>query len=328
LRKNRLLSVLYRSTQSIATQTSPMAMPATVPFSNPEVPQSRAILITGASSGIGMACALESDRQGYRVFAGVRRETDALRLKELASEKLTPLILDVTDCESIQTAARQISDQTGTSGLHALINNAGISVACVLEYLPSEYLKRQFDVNVFGQLAVTQAMLPMLRLARGRIINISSLSGMTAGPYVGAYAASKHAFEALSDSLRLELRGFGIHVAVIQPADIATPIWEKSQRLADSLRDELMPSIEGRVPPEVQEIYRQDIVAMRQATAGFASKAIPVERVVRAVSHALGSRRPKTRYRVGAKTWGVALILRRLPDRIRDRIVLKNLGMR
>jgi NAD(P)-dependent dehydrogenase (short-subunit alcohol dehydrogenase family) len=287
-----------------------------------------AVLITGASSGIGQACAIELDRRGFRVFAGVRRDDDGDRLKSLASSRLTPVILDVTDPDSIAHSSQVIHKATDGAGLVGLVNNAGISVACVLEYIPLDRLRQQFEVNVFGQLVVTQAMLPMLRQARGRLINISSLSGLTAGPYVGPYAASKHAFEALSDSLRLELRGFGIHVAVIQPADIATPIWEKSQQLADSIRDELLELIGERIPVEVQDVYREDIVCMRKATHGFAAKAIPVERVVRAVVHALTAHRPRTRYRVGAKTWGVVHILKRLPDRLRDRVVLLSLGMK
>lgn len=287
-----------------------------------------AVLITGASSGIGQACAIELDRLGFRVYAGVRREQDGARLCSLASPRLTPVSLDVTESQSIAEAAQMITQTVGEGGLAGLVNNAGISVACVLEYIPLEQLRRQFEVNVFGQLAVTQAMLPLLRRARGRVVNISSLSGLTAAPYIGPYAASKHAFEAISDSLRLELRGFGIHVAVIQPADIATPIWEKSQRFADALRDELLASVGERIPPEVQDVYREDIARMRKATTELAARAIPVSRVVRAVTHSLTARRPKTRYRVGAKTWGVAHVLRRLPDRIRDRVVLLSLGMK
>ncbi|KAA5539028.1 SDR family NAD(P)-dependent oxidoreductase [Roseiconus nitratireducens] len=288
----------------------------------------RPVLITGSSSGIGRACALDLDRAGFSVFAGVRRPSDADALRAEASPNLKPVILDVTDAESVRQAADFIGDSVGPAGLCGVVNNAGISVACVLEYLPLEQLRRQFEVNVFGVLTVTQSMLPLLRSARGRVVNISSLSGLTAGPYVGPYAASKHALEAISDSLRLELRGFGIDVAVIEPADIDTPIWEKSQRMADTLRDEVLESIGDRIPQEVQDVYRNDIVSMRQATERFAASAIPVHRVVRAVNHALTSRRPKTRYRVGAKTWGVAHVLRRLPDRLRDHVVLRSLGMR
>lgn len=287
----------------------------------------RAVLITGASSGIGRACALELDRRGYRVFAGIRQADDAASLSA-AGKQIVPIMLDVTDPQLIEQAAATVRQEVPRGGLAGLVNNAGISVACVLEYLPLPQLRQQFEVNVFGALAVTQAMLPLLRQSQGRLVNISSLSGLTAGPYVGAYAASKHALEALSDSLRLELRKFGIQVALIEPGDIDTPIWEKSQRLADELRDQLMPALQDCIPEDVQEAYRADIVAMRRATETFAAKALPVSRVVRAVTHALTARRPKTRYRVGAKTWAVAQLLNRLPDRLRDRIVLHSLGMR
>lgn len=156
---------------------------------------------------------------------------------------------------------------------------------------------------------------------------MSSISGLVAGPYVGAYAASKHAFEALSDSLRVELRQFGVHVAVIEPADVDTPIWQKSRAAADLLRDSVLDEAQQRVSPEVGERYAQDIAAMRAATDRFAAQAMPVDRVVRAVIHALCARRPKTRYPVGAKTWGVVLGLRFLPTGIRDWIVRRNLGM-
>ena len=152
-------------------------------------------------------------------------------------------------------------------------------------------------------------MLPSLRDGTGRVINMSSLSGLIAGPYVGPYAASKHAFESLSDSLRVELRHFGIRVSVIEPADIATPIWQKSRELADRIREDVVDEVSQRLPAEVQEVYREAIVAMRAATTDFAERAIPVSHVVGAVQHALTARRPKTRYRVGIKTWGVAFVL-------------------
>jgi NAD(P)-dependent dehydrogenase (short-subunit alcohol dehydrogenase family) len=176
-------------------------------------------------------------------------------------------------------------------------------------------------------LAVTQAMLPHLRAVRGRIVNMSSISGLVAGPYVGAYAASKHAFEALSDSLRVELRHFGIHVAVIEPGDVATPIWERSRAAADRLRDSMLDDARKRVSQEVADCYAKDITAMRAATDRFAAQAMPVERVVQAVVHALCARWPKTRYPVGAKTWGVFLGLRFLPTAVRDWIVRRSLGM-
>jgi len=286
------------------------------------------ILITGASSGIGEACALELHRRGFRVFAGVRREVDGQRLVAQTSARLVPVILDVTDAPSVAAAARTIAEATGETGLAGLVNNAGITVAFPLEFLPIDVFRRQLEVNLVGPLAVTQALLPALRRARGRVVNMSSISGLVAGPYVGAYAASKHALESLSDSLRVEVRHFGIHVALVEPGDVNTPIWQKSREAADQLRDRMMDAVGPHVSDEVRAVYTQDITAMRAATTRFAERAMPVDRVVRAVVHALCARRPKTRYPVGAKTWGVLLALRFLPDRLRDRIVCGSLGMK
>ena len=266
----------------------------------------KSVLITGSSSGIGKACALELDRQGFRVFAGVRRDEDGRQLQEQSSKRLTPIILDVTSASEIARASETIKEFTGDAGLDGLVNNAGYVFACPLEFIPLDRLRHQFEVNLIGQVAMTQAMLPLLRLARGRIININSLSGYLAGPYVGSYAASKHAFSAVSDSLRLELRNLGVKVVQIIPGDIKTPIWEKSRNLADQIRDEIADDISHRLPEEVRECYAQDVKAMRTATAKFAENAIPVERVVNAVSHGLTSRRPKTRYVVGARAWALS----------------------
>ncbi len=286
------------------------------------------VLITGASSGIGEACALELHRRGFRVFAGVRRKADGQRLVARTSARLAPVMLDVTDAQSIAAAARTIAEVTGEGGLAGLVNNAGITVAFPLEFLPIDVFRRQLEVNLVGPLAVVQALLPALRKARGRIVNMSSISGLVAGPYVGAYAASKHALESLSDSLRVELRHFGIHVALVEPGDVDTPIWQKSRAAADQLRDQMLETVGGQVSDEVRAVYAEDITAMRAATTRFAEQAMPVDRVVRAVLHALGARRPKTRYPVGAKTWGVLLALRFLPDWLRDRIVCRSLGMK
>lgn len=286
------------------------------------------VLITGASSGIGEACAVELHGRGFRVFAGVRRDADAARLVQQTSPRLVPILLDVTDAQAVARAAKTIAEATGPAGLAGLVNNAGITVAFPLEFLPLDVLRCQLEVNLVGPLAVTQAVLPLLRAARGRIVNMSSISGVVAAPYVGAYAASKHALEALSDSLRVELRHFGIRVAVIEPGDVATPLWEKSRTAADGLRDRLLSEGTHEVPPEVRESYAGDIAAMRQATAQIAARAMPVQRVVRAVVHALCARRPKTRYMVGAKTWGARCLLRLLPDATRDWIVCRNLGMK
>ncbi|MDP6444310.1 MAG: SDR family NAD(P)-dependent oxidoreductase, partial [Pirellulaceae bacterium] len=247
-----------------------------------------AVLITGTSTGIGEACAVALHERGMRVFAGVRRLEDGERLVDATSNGVTPIMLDVTDAAAIANAASTIRDATGDAGLAGLVNNAGVTVAFPLEFLPVEELRRQLEINTIGPAAVTQSMLPLLRLPPGRVVNVSSVSGLIAAPYIGAYAASKHALEALSDSLRVEVRNFGISVSLIEPADIKTPIWEKSRAAADELREQMMAEVDDdSVSDDVREVYAADITAMRAATQKFAAAAIPVERVVRAVVHAL-----------------------------------------
>jgi NAD(P)-dependent dehydrogenase (short-subunit alcohol dehydrogenase family) len=196
---------------------------------------SHAVVITGASTGIGAACALHLDRIGFRVFAGVRRRQDGERLRSVSSPDLIPLQLDVTDRNSLRDAQQRVAEEIGESRLVGLINNAGIAVASPLEAVPIEDLRRQLEVNVVGQVAVTQVFLPLLRAGQGRIINMGSIAGRATMPLMGPYSASKYALEAITDALRLELQPWGIHVAIIEPGAIATPIWEKSRRDALAL---------------------------------------------------------------------------------------------
>jgi NAD(P)-dependent dehydrogenase (short-subunit alcohol dehydrogenase family) len=193
----------------------------------------RSILITGTSTGIGQACAARFATLGWRVFAGVRKDEDARSLEEEIGPAVSPVLLDVTDADSINATAGLIESETGDRGLDALVNNAGIVAAGPLEYLPIPELRKQLEVNVVGQLAVTQAVLPLLRRATGRIIMISSISGRVSLPMAGAYGASKFALEALSDALRLELRHWGMHVVLIEPGRIETPIWKTSLERAE-----------------------------------------------------------------------------------------------
>ena len=162
-----------------------------------------AVVITGASTGIGKACALELDRRGFRVFAGVRSESAAQELQAQASARLTPVRIDVTDAASIAAAAETIARSVGDAGLAGLVNNAGIAVSGPLEIVPIDALRRQLEVNVIGPVAVTRSLLPLLRKARGRVVNMSSISGGVAAPYLGPYSASKFAMEAITDTLRL-----------------------------------------------------------------------------------------------------------------------------
>lgn len=278
-----------------------------------------AVVITGSSSGIGAACALELDRRGFRVFAGVRSEADARRLQAGASESLSPLRIDVTDAESIDHAARSVAGAVGGAGLAGLVNNAGIVVAGPLEILPIEQLRKQLEVNVIGQIAVTQAFLPLLRAAGGRIVNMGSVNGSLAPPYLGPYAASKFALEALSDALRLELRNWGIAVSLIEPGAVETPIWEKVHAAADRMAED--------VSPEALELYDADLTAMRAATRRLAAGAMPVDKVVRAVLHALSARRPKTRYYITLQTRLVFRPFKLVPDRIRDWFIRRGIGL-
>ena len=194
-----------------------------------------AVVVTGSSTGIGAACVRELDRRGFRVFAGVRAMADGDRLRAAASPRLIPLQLDVTRPESIAAAAQAVREAVGAAGLGGLVNNAGIAVAGPLEIRPPGQTPRSVRGQRVGRYGVTQAMLPLLRQGRGRIVNISSMNGRIAPPYLGAYAASKHALEALSDALRIELRSWGIQVAVVQPGRTATAALGQVLRGSDRL---------------------------------------------------------------------------------------------
>jgi len=279
----------------------------------------RTVAITGASTGIGEACALRLDKNGWRVFAGVRREADAARLKSQASDRLTPIILDVTDQAQIDAAAKTVGAAVGASGIQGLVNNAGISVNGPLEYLTSEDLRKQFEVNVFGQLAVTRALMELIRSGHGRIVNITSIAGRATSPFLGPYSASKHALEAFSDALRQELRPWKIPVAIVEPGSIATDIWEKGQRDADEY--------EKNMPEEAIMRYGDAFTALRAAAKKFESQGIPADRVAKSVEHALTASTPRTRYVVGFDATMQRLLDDLLPDRALDAVVARLIGL-
>ena len=262
------------------------------------------VVVTGASSGIGEACALRLARTGRHVYAGVRTGADA---EGLRVQGLEPVMLDVTDPASIAAAAERLEG----GPLHGLVNNAGIALSMPLEFLPLAELRRQLEVNLVGQVAVTQAFLPQLREARGRIVNVGSIAGHSALPFLGAYAASKHALEAVTDALRIELQPFGIEVAIVEPGTIGTPMWRKGaegfQRLAADMPDDL-----GR-------LYGGRLEAFRRAAAAAAQRGEPADNVAEVVERALTAKRPKTRYLVGRDARRRARV-ERLPDRLRDRV--------
>lgn len=268
-----------------------------------------AVLITGASSGIGLACARLLEEAGFRVFAAHRRPPET-------PGPGTPVTLDVADAESIARAARDVA-AAAPEGLAGLVNNAGVVAAGPLEFLPLDEVRRPFEVNVFGALAATQAFLPLLRRARGRVVFISSVSGLVATPFLGPYAASKFALEALGDALRMELSPWGLAVAIVEPGSTATPLWEKSRRAARQVLE--------RLPPEARALYGDALAGVEDASRRVEARGVPPEAVARAVLHALASRRPRTRYRVGADTRLPAALLRALPDRWRDRLILRQI---
>src|SRR4051794_9176325 len=270
-----------------------------------------AVVVTGASTGIGDVSARHLSSLGFHVFAGVRKAEDAERARAAGLE---PLTLDVIDADSIRAAVEQVGD----TPLAGLVNNAGIAVAGPLEFIPVEEFRHQLDVNVVGQVAVTQAFLPALRKARGRIINMGSIGGRVALPLLSPSAASKFALEAIPDSLRRELRPWGMHVAIIEPAAIATPIWDKSREANEELAKD--------APPEAEQLYGKLIERIRAETAELGRNGLPPIEVAKAVEHALTADRPKTRYLVGRQAKGRAAAAALLPDRAFDRLIARTLG--
>jgi NAD(P)-dependent dehydrogenase (short-subunit alcohol dehydrogenase family) len=269
------------------------------------------VVITGASTGIGEACARDLAERGYRVFAGVRKESDAERLSREITRKLVPLFLDVTEPEQIAQAVKTVGDR----GLAGLINNAGVVVGGPLEIVPIERLRMQLEINVIGQAAVTQAFLPHLRRAKGRVINIGSISGRIAMPMIGPYAISKFGLEAFSDALRRELHPWGIHVSLIEPGAIATPIWKKAIDRVDGVLE--------KMPDEARKLYGNSVEAARKAALKAAKEAIPVEEVVKVVHHALTAPKPKTRYLIGKEAKMSAFMDWLISDRAMDWMIRK-----
>jgi NAD(P)-dependent dehydrogenase (short-subunit alcohol dehydrogenase family) len=242
--------------------------------------------VTGASSGIGQACAARLSRNGWRVLAGVRNAGDG-------PDGTEELILDVTDPPDLEL-----------EHLDGLVNNAGIAVPGPLEFLSPDELRRQLEVNVVGQLRVTQLALPALREARGRIVNIGSISGRSALPFLGPYAMSKFALEAMTDSMRLELRPWGIHVAIVEPGTIKTPMWTRER---------------PDPPPEALTLYGERMAAFRSFALKRSAGGAPPEAVAETVERALTAERPRARYLVGRDA-KLRAGVEHLPNRLRDRV--------
>jgi NAD(P)-dependent dehydrogenase (short-subunit alcohol dehydrogenase family) len=263
------------------------------------------VLITGASTGIGEACALYFAERSWRVFAGVRKRSDTKRLAAV-SRNIHPVTLDVTKPKQIAQATNSIRRIAGKDGLQGLVNNAGIAIVGPLEFLPITELRHQIDVNFLGQVEVTQACLPLLRLGRGRVVNISSISGRITSPFLLPYSSSKFALEAFTDGLRRELLPWKLHVASVEPGSIATPIWKKSLNVANATR--------AKLPRQAEVLYGAAMERARNRALDLEASGSSAEMVARVVYHALSARRPRTRYVVGRGTQLAIWLTRFLPD--------------
>lgn len=266
------------------------------------------VLITGASRGIGRATCLRMAAAGWDVVAGVRSSADGNDLVAAGNGRITPVELDVTDADQVAALDGQLPER-----LDGVVNNAGIAVGGALETLPLEELRHQLEVNVVGQVAVTQAVLPRVRNARGRIVFISSISGMLASPMLGAYAASKFAIEAVGDALRVELRPWGIAVVLVEPGQIDTDIWRNAPQTLDAAV--------GAMSAADRALYAGHIEGMRKAIPRAQKMAVPVDNVARTVEKALTANRPRARYIVGRGAGASKALSRLAPSPVLDRVL-------
>lgn len=278
------------------------------------------VVITGVSTGIGHASAIYLAERGFHVWGSVRRESDAGALQEKLGDRFSALVFDVTDMAAIKQARDQVAAELGDRLLAGLVNNAGIAESGPLAHLNLDDLRHQIEVNTIAPLAVTQAFLPLLGMApkakkpRGRIVNISSVSGRRALPFLGPYAMSKFALEAQSDSLRRELMVYGIDVIVIQPGPIRTEIWDKAEQIDLSKYENT---------GFIMHLKTYKEMALKEGRAG-----LPVERVAERVHHALTAARPKTRYVITQNNFATKAIGALVPDRWVDAVAARILGLR
>jgi NAD(P)-dependent dehydrogenase (short-subunit alcohol dehydrogenase family) len=271
------------------------------------------VLVTGASTGIGEATARRLKAAGWEVFAAARKDAD---LERLRGEGFSPVKLDVTDQDTITAAKAELDER----GLRGLVNNAGVAVSGPMEYLPLDELRHQLEVNLVGQVAVTQAFMPNIREAKGRIVNVSSIGGRMALPLVGPYAASKFGLEAVSDALRRELRPWGIHVSLIEPGAVITPIWDRGRETAARLEDEM--------GPEARQRYGKLADKIRAETEKIPDRGVQPDEVAQAIEEALTATRPKTRYVVGRDAKMRLKVKALVGDRGMDALIARTLNWR
>ncbi len=272
------------------------------------------VLVTGSSTGIGRATARLLARLGYFVFAAVRKDADAESWRAEGHDHIEPVMIDVTRPETVASAMAHIEPRTGNAGLVGLVNNAGIGLGGPVEFVPMDDLRRQFEVNFFGLIAVTQAALPLVRKARGRIVHVSSASGLVSQPFAGPYCASKFALEAMADAMRMELRSTGIKVSIVEPGRIKTAIWDRTLAEADRLR--------ANMPPKAEEYYGAQLNQITSIVKKAEASGIPAEHVAEAILHALSSPFPRTRYLVGVDAKVQVAAAKILPTRAFDALAM------
>ena len=277
----------------------------------------RMAVVTGASSGLGLATARELARRGFHVLAGVRKQQDAERL---AAENVEPVIVDITDEEQVAALADRVTRDPRGRRLGVLVNNAGVALNAPAETIPLVEWHRHFDVNFFGHVAVVRALLPALIAdGDGRLVNVSSIGGRVAFPTFGAYAAAKFALEGFSDALRREVGRIGVKVIVIEPGNIATPIWNKTMATMDEMA--------ATMTPDQQARYDDLVAAVRNQAEERRSSGIQPLSVAKVIADAIEARKPRARYRVGRDAKLGAIMSGLLSDHLFDRLVARNLGL-
>ncbi len=282
--------------------------------------ESGAVVVTGASSGIGRATALLLDKKGYRVFAGVRKQADAKSLAEDGSDRLTPITIDVTKERSIKSAKDEVEQAVGNEGLVGLVNNAGVGDGgSGRDHGPGHASRNVLEVNLVGQVAVTQAFLPLIREAPGTIVFIASIGGRIASPFMSPYNTSKFAVEALGESLRQELAPWGIDVVVVEPGSIDTPIWSKG---AETIEDQF-----SKMPPSTKRLYGKQLKRMDEVLTETASRGISPKKVAKVIHTAISSENPKHRYLVGRDAKIAARLKGTLPDRTFKKLIDRQVKM-
>ena len=277
------------------------------------------VFVTGTSTGIGAATALHLADEGFRVFAGVRRLEDGEALQAQSSNGLSPVHLDIRDEATISAAADAVSAEVGKRGLAGLVNNAGIVKPAPIEFQPIADFREQLEVNLVAHVAVIQAFLPLIRLGRGRIVNVGSIGGRLVLPIHGAYSASKFGMEALSDALRLELRQWKIPVSLVDPGATETAIFGKTLAEIDGLED--------RLGKDGYTLYADQLAAIRRTVEKTAASAAPAEALAKTIAEALTSDKPKARYLAGHGAKAAAALARSATDHAKDLAIAKEVGL-